>query len=123
MLALATATPADLPQFVQASAMVRDGFGFKTVTLGMHMRQMELPIAMGDARAALAVADDAVAWLTRQEEWFFESEAHRLRGEALSAMGDPAGADASYSRAIEVARTPIDELSIAALERDRPLDI
>ena len=83
--------------------MVRDGFGFKAVTLGMHMLQIDFKIATGDAAGALATADDALAWLTRQEEWLFESEAHRLRGEAF-AMGDLAGADLSYSTAIDVAR-------------------
>jgi serine/threonine protein kinase/predicted ATPase len=104
-LATVTATPDSLGALVQASHVIRDMFGFKAMTVHVTMlRRAELELAMGNARAARATAEEALAWVRDRGEYFFESEALRTRGDAERALGDVAAAEASYRAAIEVAR-------------------
>ncbi len=101
----AAPTPASRETMTQASATVRDGFGFKTMTMGtmvLPIAQMEL--VAGDAPAALKIVEDSLAWIRERGELVWESEALRLRGDCELASGDVAKAEASYRAAIEVAR-------------------
>jgi predicted ATPase len=52
----------------------------------------------------LAALDEAVAFAEETGERFWEPEIHRLRGELLLLRGEPHPAEASYCRALEVAR-------------------
>jgi serine/threonine protein kinase/predicted ATPase len=103
--ACAIASPATIETLAGVSMALREGVGFKAVTIGMTvMRQAELLLAKGDFAAALARIEEAIAWITAVEEHFFEADAHRVRGDVLAAAGDEAGAEASYQTAIEIAR-------------------
>ena len=53
---------------------------------------------------ALATAEHSLAWIRTQGERLFEAEALRVRGDALRALRDPDGAEASYRSAVAVAR-------------------
>ena len=104
-ITFATDSPASRQAMQDAASLVRDGFGFKAVTIGtMVIRRAELEIAAGDARAARATVEESLEWIRAQGEHFFESEALRVRAEAERALGDDPGAQASYRAAIEVAR-------------------
>jgi predicted ATPase len=81
-------------------------FGFKLMTIGMSvMRLADAQLAAGDAKAALAAVESGLEWLRTQEEYYFEPEILRTRGDALCAMGDLAAAEENYEAAISVARS------------------
>jgi adenylate cyclase len=60
--------------------------------------------ALGQQEEALATLDEALALVEETEERFWEPEVRRLRAETLGALGNEAGAEASFLKAIEVAR-------------------
>jgi class 3 adenylate cyclase/predicted ATPase len=67
---------------------------------------VEAELAAGDAEAGLAKVREALGRAQTHAERIFESELHRLNGELLlrGAAADPAGAEACFRRALEVAR-------------------
>jgi predicted ATPase len=104
-LSAVVATPASLDALAQASHLIREVFGFKTMTVSITtLRRAELELVAGNADAARASAAEALAWIREHGEHFFESEALRVRGDAERALGDETSAESSYRAAIDVAR-------------------
>jgi class 3 adenylate cyclase/predicted ATPase len=60
--------------------------------------------ALGQRVEALNCFAEAARIIETTEERYHEAELHRLRGDVLYATGDPAEAERSYDRALEVAR-------------------
>jgi predicted ATPase len=58
----------------------------------------------GQLEQGLATLNDGIAFVERTGERFCEAEIHRFKGELLLARGDEAEAEASFHKAIEVAR-------------------
>jgi adenylate cyclase len=58
----------------------------------------------GQSLEGLAVIDEVLAYVEQSDERHFEAEIHRLRAELLLLQGDETGAEASYLKALEVAR-------------------
>jgi DNA-binding SARP family transcriptional activator/predicted negative regulator of RcsB-dependent stress response len=58
----------------------------------------------GQVERGLSAADDALAFVEETSERWFEPELHRLKGELLRMDGYEADAEASFRRAVEVAR-------------------
>jgi adenylate cyclase len=58
----------------------------------------------GKPEEGLVTLDEALALVAETDERYFEVELHRLRGELLLAQGDKAEAEASFRKAVEVAR-------------------
>ena len=61
-------------------------------------------IADGDAHGGLAALTEAEEVTTRTSQAFYEPEIHRFRGTALVLEGDLKRAQASYSKALEIAQ-------------------
>ena len=59
---------------------------------------------LGERQEGLAALSEALELAHETGERYFEAEIHRLRSEMVLAAGDEAGAEASFQRAIEVAR-------------------
>jgi predicted ATPase len=66
----------------------------------------EVHAKAGQAAAALRVLDEASALMERTGERWYEAELHRLTGMALLGLPEPdrVGAEASFSRAMAIAR-------------------
>ena len=64
----------------------------------------EAELARGRPDAALEALDDAVRFVERGGERFWEAEIHRLRGELLRLSGDDTSAEVWFVRSLEVAR-------------------
>jgi predicted ATPase len=62
-------------------------------------------IALGRHTEAVTTLDEAQALVEDTGERLWEPEVHRLRAEALLALGDEPGAEASFLQALEVARS------------------
>ena len=104
-LTCSTATPASREAMLPAAALVRDGFGFKCLTIMVTViRRAELELAAGDAQAARSTVEESLAWMHAQDEHFWEAEALRVRADAERALGDALASEASYRAAIDVAR-------------------
>jgi predicted ATPase len=58
----------------------------------------------GHAEEALTTFGEALAFVEDTDEGLWEAELHRLKGELLLTQGDDAEAEASFQKAIEVAR-------------------
>jgi adenylate cyclase len=58
----------------------------------------------GRPEQGLAAAAETLARVEADDERFLEAELHRVQGDLLLALGDVAGAEAGFRRAIEVAR-------------------
>jgi predicted ATPase len=58
----------------------------------------------GHVETGLKVLAEALAFVERSAERYYESELHRLEGELLLTQGEEAAAEASFHRAIEIAR-------------------
>lgn len=77
---------------------------------------IEAYLAMGRTEEGLATMDEALDPSRRQLDIYFDAELYRLRGELLSGLPDPGGAEAAFRRALKIARrqgTPILELRAA----------
>ena len=99
------ATPDTIGSLMQSGSLVRDGFGFKATTIyATLLRKSALELAAGRPVDALSTAEHSLDWIRTQGERLFEAEALRVRGDALRALGDPDGAEASYRSAVAVAR-------------------
>jgi predicted ATPase len=59
---------------------------------------------IGQIEQGISVLAEASAFVTQSKERWYEAEIRRVEGEFLLAQGDEAGAEASYHKAIEVAR-------------------
>ena len=60
---------------------------------------------LGRLDEALATLDESLALMEETEERLWETDAHRLRAELLLMVDDEAGAEASFLKAIKVARS------------------
>ena len=99
------ATPDTIGSLMQSGSLVRDGFGFKATTIyATLLRKSALELAAGRPVDALSTAEHSLDWIRTQGERLFEAEALRVRGDALRALRDPDGAEASYRSAVAVAR-------------------
>jgi tetratricopeptide (TPR) repeat protein len=79
--------------------------------IGTHIRWVfhlaslaEAYIAAGWTEEALSTLAEAQDWVEKTEEGHWEAEVYRLKGELLCQQGQEAEAEASFRRAIEVAR-------------------
>lgn len=70
-----------------------------------HLLEAEGHIACGDTHRCLTALTQAEELTTRTSQLVYEPEIHRLRGTALVLEGNLGSAEASYSKALEVART------------------
>jgi predicted ATPase len=59
---------------------------------------------VGQVEEGLGLLAEALEIVYDKEQHWYEAEVHRLRGELLMMQGDEAGAEASFQRAVEVAR-------------------
>lgn len=64
----------------------------------------EMHIKEGDPDKALAVLDEAFAYVEKTGERYWEAELYRLKGEVLSKQGDGDCAETNFIQAIEIAR-------------------
>jgi len=71
--------------------------GFLTPLVELHWR-------LGQAKEGLPAVAEGLEAVERHGERLWEPELHRLQGELLLLQGDQAGAEASFDKAIEVAR-------------------
>jgi predicted ATPase len=88
---------------------VLEGIRARGAVMGLSWYLSTLAWAHGKAEAAeegLAVVAEAVEFVVKTGERFMEAELHRVKGELLLARtpADPAGAEASFRDALEVAR-------------------
>ena len=98
-LACGTARPASRDAMLPAAALVRDGFGFKCLTIMVAViRRAELELAAGDAQAARSTVEESLAWMRAQGERYWEAEALRVRADAERALGEVAGVGGELSR-------------------------
>ena len=70
-----------------------------------HILQAESHLVLGDTRRCLGMLAEAEEVVAQTSQKFSEPEIHRLRGAALSVEGKIAGAEASYQRALALARS------------------
>jgi predicted ATPase/DNA-binding SARP family transcriptional activator len=97
-------------QTEEGIAQLREGLAAIRATgneaLGVFQRAIlaEAHQRAGQAEEGLAVVAEALATKNHTGERFYEAEVHRLKGELLQMQGDEAEAEASFHRAIEVAR-------------------
>jgi predicted ATPase len=64
----------------------------------------EAQASAGQAEAGLSTLAEAVAFVEKTGERYYEAEIYRLQGELLLMQGDEAEAEASFYKAIQVAR-------------------
>jgi predicted ATPase len=57
----------------------------------------------GQVEPGLAAVEQALSWVDRTGERYYESEAQRLRGQLLRQSGDIESAEAAYRRALDIA--------------------
>ena len=65
----------------------------------------EAELARGRADAALEALDEAIQYVEKADERFWEAEIHRLRGESLRLSGDDTTAEESFAKSLEVSRS------------------
>jgi predicted ATPase len=92
-------------------AQMQEGLEFKLYGATEHCSRSGCLRSLAEAQAKLGHLEDGLATLAKAfalveetDERYFESELHRLKGELLLMQGDEAEAEASYERAVEVAR-------------------
>ncbi|WP_375768881.1 protein kinase [Archangium gephyra] len=101
---------ARLGQPAQGLAQMREWLGRWRMTglrAGMpHNLGMlaEVHLWLGQSREALLAVQEGMRWEEAVGERSYEAELHRIRGEALRAQGDEAGAHASLLEAVRIAR-------------------
>jgi predicted ATPase len=82
-----------------------DAPGSKTNKLHMEFGLMAgLHLKLGQPREALAVSTEALRQLEPGGQHFYEAELHRLRGEALRALGQEPEARECFLQALQTAR-------------------
>jgi predicted ATPase len=99
-----------LGQFQEGIAQMRQGMTAEQ-SLGTRLNQQGVLCTLAQAQAeagrpeqGLTTLDEALAWLEETDERHWETEVHRVQGELLLMHGDEAEAEASFHKAIEVAR-------------------
>jgi predicted ATPase len=93
-------------------AVIREGLGAYRATGAGSFRPYHLAVlaggykSAGQADDALAAVAEALTWVDKSDERFYEAELHRLKGELLLKQSNSNDADASncFERAIEIAR-------------------
>jgi DNA-binding SARP family transcriptional activator/predicted ATPase len=98
-------------QVEEGKAQMRQGLDtLQAIGTGMHRPHLlallvDACAVAGQPTEALSVAAEALAFVEQSSERYYEAELHRLRGELLLQQGDVATAEASFLKAIEVARS------------------
>jgi class 3 adenylate cyclase/predicted ATPase len=95
----------------EGTTLLRQGLGLWAMT-GAELYTTYLSYLLADALRkggspveALGVVDDALVRVERTDERFWEAELHRLRGDLLTAGGDPDEAVREMGAALELARS------------------
>jgi predicted ATPase len=99
-----------LGQVQEGLAQIREGMAFE-LSLGIRCYWPGALCSLAEAQAkagypeeGLAALAEALTFVEETGEGYYEAESHRLRGELLLQRGDGAEAEASFHKAIEVAR-------------------
>jgi DNA-binding SARP family transcriptional activator/predicted ATPase len=99
-----------LGQVAEGIAQLRQGMA-DTEAMGMHCYWSGTLRALAEAQGkagrpgeGLATLDEALMLVEETEERYWEPELYRLKGELLMLQGEDAEAEASFQKAIEVAR-------------------
>jgi DNA-binding SARP family transcriptional activator/predicted ATPase len=99
-----------LGQFQEGIAQMREGMTAEQ-SLGTRLNQQGVLCTLAQAQAeagrpeeGLTTLAEALAWLEETDERHWETEVRRAQGELLLMQGDEAEAEASFHKAIEVAR-------------------
>ena len=99
-----------LGQVQEGMAHIREGMAVRRSTGGRcHLAGAvgslaEAQTKAGQPEQGLTTLDEALALVEETDERYWETELHRLRAELLLMQGDEAEAEASFHKAIEVAR-------------------
>ena len=99
-----------LGQIQEGMAQMREGMavdqslGVRLDLSGTLGSLAEAQASAGQAEAGLSTLAEAVAFVEKTGERYYEAEIYRLQGELLLMQGDEAEAEASFHKAIEVAR-------------------
>ena len=90
---------------VTRQAMITGGSaGHRCFLTGQFCALAQAYASIGQAEEGLAVIDEALSFVDSSNERHFEAEIHRQRAELRLLQGDETGAEASYLKALEVAR-------------------
>ncbi len=100
---------AEAGQFDQGIALMRQGLTAYRAVMQTHFPDLqawlvEAYLNTGQVTAGLKVLSEALAFVDRTGERFYEAELYRLKGELLLGQADQFEAEASFRQAIEVAR-------------------
>jgi DNA-binding SARP family transcriptional activator len=98
-----------LGQVHEGMAQIREGMaalpgGMRYYLSGRLRFLAEAQAKAGHPEEGLTTLAEALAFVEDTDERHWEAELYRVRGELLLAQGDDAGAEASFHKAIEVAR-------------------
>jgi predicted ATPase len=99
-----------LGQVQEGMAQMREGMaarqsiGTRCYSSGILGALAEAQARVGQPGEGLATLAEALAMVEETDERYCEAELYRLKGQLLLAQGDDAEAEASFRRAIEVAR-------------------
>jgi predicted ATPase len=97
-------------QVEEGIAQIRQGLAaWQAMGAGMHLSHYlgmlaEAHMKAGQVEQGLSVLAEALAFVEKTDERYFEAEIHRLKGELLLMQGDEPEAEAEYHLAVEVAR-------------------
>ena len=103
-------TQASGGQVAEGKAQMRQGLdtlqaiGTRMIRSHLLALLVEACAIAGQPTEGLDVAAEALAFVAHSGERYYEAEIHRLKGELLLMQGGEAEADASFHKAIEVAR-------------------
>jgi adenylate cyclase len=78
--------------------------GYHCFESGTYCTLADTHSRAGHPEKGLAVIEEALSFIQNTDERHWEAEIHRTRAELLLAAGDETGAEASYQKAIAVAR-------------------
>jgi predicted ATPase len=98
-----------LGQVQEGIAQMREGIAARSIGERCHMTGVLRSLAEAYAKAvqpeeAVTTLDEALSLVEQTGERHWEAELYRLNGELLLMQGDEAEAEASFDRAVEVAR-------------------
>jgi predicted ATPase len=97
-------------QVEEGIAQIRQGLAaWQAMGARMHLSHYlgmlaEAHMKAGQVEQGLSVLAEALAFVEKTDERYFEAEIHRLKGELLLMQGDEPEAEAEYHLAVEVAR-------------------
>jgi predicted ATPase len=97
-------------QVEEGIAQIRQGLAaWQAMGARMHLSHYlgmlaEAHMKAGQVEQGLSVLAEALAFVEKTDERYFEAEIHRLKGELLLMQGDEPEAEAEYHLAVEIAR-------------------